>query len=73
MGKDHKPVTVAALKPDKTAPVVPVNTEGIPQQEAERIAKMEAEDWSAPSMDHEIQNAIANEMPLRGRVTKLDK
>jgi len=54
-------------------PAEPVNTEGVPQQEAERIAKVEAEVWSAPKPDDAIQQAIANEEPLPGRVTKLNK
>lgn len=67
LGKDHKPVG------DTTVLVVPVNTEGIAQQEAERIAKMEAETWSAPSPDAEFHNAIANEDMIPGRVSKLVK
>ena len=51
----------------------PVNVTGVPEQEAARIAQQEAETWSAPKPDAEIQNAIANEEPLPGRVTKLVK
>lgn len=54
-------------------PAEPVNVTGVPEQEADRIAKLEAETWSAPKPDDAIQQAIANEEPLPGRVTKLNK
>lgn len=63
----------APVMAGNTVPAEPVNVIGVPQQEAERIAKVEAETWSAPKPDAEIQQAIANEEALPGRVTKLNK
>ncbi len=56
-----------------TVSVDAVNSTGVPEQEAERIARVEAETWAQPQMDSEIQRAIANEEPLPGRVTKINK
>ncbi len=56
-----------------TVPAEPVNDIGVPEQEAERIARVEAETWAQPQMDSEIQRAIANEETLPGRVTKINK
>ncbi len=56
-----------------TVPAEPINEIGVPEQEAERIARVEAETWAQPQMDSEIQRAIANEEPLPGRVTKINK
>jgi hypothetical protein len=56
-----------------TVPVQPVNTEGVSPELAAKIAVQEAETWAGPKPDDAIQNAIANEQPLPGRVTVLKK
>lgn len=71
-GKDGT-AAQAPLMGGNTVAAEPANVTGVPEGEAARILQQEAETWSAPKPDAEIQNAIANEETLPGRVTKLVK
>jgi len=74
LAEDHKPVDVAAgLKKGPAISYAASNDLNIPPEQAQRIARQEAEDWATPAMDPEIHDAIASEKELPGRVTVLKK
>ncbi len=75
LAAERRPIDVSAgiLDSAKAVPLQTINPADVTPDVAAKILNAEAETWSKPNMDPEVQQAIASEQPLPGRVTMLKK